>query len=224
MSTSESDAAFARRIEERKEHARSLLEREHEAMQARMLELERRQQFFDIAAEKISELVVLPRMTEFANSFDNADVRQTSRGYSVTCDLEHCTRFPSTANISFTVGHDEEFEHVDIHFAAQILPVFTQFERAAVIRFDLHSVDDDRAIAWVEERLLGFLDSYLPIEFDERYQAHNMVIDPVCGMRIMRTKALVLERDGITYYFCAQICRDRFENDADADITTHQQS
>jgi uncharacterized protein len=35
--------------------------------------------------------------------------------------------------------------------------------------------------------------------------------DPVCGMTVDRAKALRLERDGVTYYFCGPGCRDRFE-------------
>ena len=35
--------------------------------------------------------------------------------------------------------------------------------------------------------------------------------DPTCGMTIDRSKALRLERDGVTYYFCGPGCRDRFE-------------
>ena len=35
--------------------------------------------------------------------------------------------------------------------------------------------------------------------------------DPMCGMTVDRAKALRLERDGVTYYFCGPGCRDRFE-------------
>ena len=37
------------------------------------------------------------------------------------------------------------------------------------------------------------------------------VVDPVCGMTVDRAKALRLERDGVTYYFCGPGCRERFE-------------
>ncbi len=35
--------------------------------------------------------------------------------------------------------------------------------------------------------------------------------DPVCGMTVDRSKALSLERDGVTYYFCGPGCREQFE-------------
>jgi YHS domain-containing protein len=35
--------------------------------------------------------------------------------------------------------------------------------------------------------------------------------DPVCGMKVDKAKALKLERDGQTYYFCSEHCRHKFE-------------
>ena len=36
--------------------------------------------------------------------------------------------------------------------------------------------------------------------------------DPVCGMKVDRDKAVTLERDGRTIYFCSEHCRDGFES------------
>jgi hypothetical protein len=35
--------------------------------------------------------------------------------------------------------------------------------------------------------------------------------DPVCGMKVDRSKALRLEHDGTTHYFCSEHCRQRFQ-------------
>ena len=37
-----------------------------------------------------------------------------------------------------------------------------------------------------------------------------MKIDPVCGMEVDETNALSAERDGETFYFCSQSCREKF--------------
>jgi uncharacterized membrane protein YraQ (UPF0718 family)/YHS domain-containing protein len=37
--------------------------------------------------------------------------------------------------------------------------------------------------------------------------------DPVCGMKVDRTKALTLEHAGGTYFFCSEDCREHFEAD-----------
>jgi Cu+-exporting ATPase len=39
-----------------------------------------------------------------------------------------------------------------------------------------------------------------------------MAIDPVCGMTVDETKGLHSTRDGQTYYFCSQHCRQQFES------------
>ena len=41
--------------------------------------------------------------------------------------------------------------------------------------------------------------------------ARRGVTDPVCGMRVDRTKALALERDSQTFRFCSEHCRAEFE-------------
>jgi len=40
--------------------------------------------------------------------------------------------------------------------------------------------------------------------------ASRGVTDPVCGMKVDRSKALQLERDGETFYFCSEHCRSKF--------------
>jgi uncharacterized protein len=42
--------------------------------------------------------------------------------------------------------------------------------------------------------------------------------DPVCGMRVDRSKALRLEHAGRTYFFCSEHCRGQFEADPDGYI------
>jgi uncharacterized membrane protein YraQ (UPF0718 family)/YHS domain-containing protein len=37
------------------------------------------------------------------------------------------------------------------------------------------------------------------------------VTDPVCGMKVDRAKAVKLDLDGATHYFCSEACRDKFE-------------
>jgi YHS domain-containing protein len=41
--------------------------------------------------------------------------------------------------------------------------------------------------------------------------ARRGVTDPVCGMKVDRDKAVTLERDDRTYYFCSEHCRHAFE-------------
>ena len=38
----------------------------------------------------------------------------------------------------------------------------------------------------------------------------SMTKDPICGMTVDKTTALHAERDGKMYYFCSDICRQKF--------------
>jgi uncharacterized membrane protein YraQ (UPF0718 family)/YHS domain-containing protein len=51
--------------------------------------------------------------------------------------------------------------------------------------------------------------------------ARSGATDPVCGMKVDRTKALTLEHAGHTYFFCSDHCRSQFEADPDGYIRTH---
>ena len=49
---------------------------------------------------------------------------------------------------------------------------------------------------------------------DERLGAGGMVKDPVCGMTIdEKTAKGQSEYHGQTYYFCAAVCKTRFDQD-----------
>lgn len=49
----------------------------------------------------------------------------------------------------------------------------------------------------------------------------DTVIDPVCGMTILRTEAPHnREHSGSTYYLCSIECAKRFDSDGDAYATT----
>lgn len=39
------------------------------------------------------------------------------------------------------------------------------------------------------------------------------VKDPVCKMNVDPAQALKVERDGKTYYFCSEHCKEQFEKD-----------
>ena len=46
--------------------------------------------------------------------------------------------------------------------------------------------------------------------------ARRGVTDPVCGMKVDRTKALRAAHAGRTYFFCSENCRSQFQADPEA--------
>jgi YHS domain-containing protein len=45
--------------------------------------------------------------------------------------------------------------------------------------------------------------------------ARRGATDPVCGMKVDRSKALTAEHAGRTYFFCSEHCRSQFQTDPD---------
>lgn len=41
-------------------------------------------------------------------------------------------------------------------------------------------------------------------------EATSVIKDPVCGMTVNPATALHAERDGETFYFCSEHCREKF--------------
>jgi putative ABC transport system ATP-binding protein len=62
-----------------------------------------------------------------------------------------------------------------------------------------------------DERLREIADRVLWLEDGQFKELTGLVTDPVCGMRLEPDKAITLEWQGQTLYFCATGCREQFE-------------
>jgi len=81
----------------------------------------------------------------------------------------------------------------------------------------IDEVNDDRVAAWVEERLLEFLDAYLRIDRGGADFGDEAVTDPVCGMRISRSSAVASDAyRGHPYFFCSKDCQEKFAREPTA--------
>ena len=61
-----------------------------------------------------------------------------------------------------------------------------------------------------DERIKGIADRVLWLEDGQFKDIVAMATDPVCGMAIEREKAVIADRDGLTFYFCSRGCRLEF--------------
>ena len=43
-------------------------------------------------------------------------------------------------------------------------------------------------------------------------ETKSLTKDPVCGMTVDESTALIAERDGTKYYFCSEHCRRKFKS------------
>jgi putative ABC transport system ATP-binding protein len=64
-----------------------------------------------------------------------------------------------------------------------------------------------------DERLRAVADRVLWLEDGRFKEMAALARDPVCGMRVEPERAVRLEWEGETVYFCAAGCRDQFEHE-----------
>ncbi len=210
MATSSVSSEFKKQINNRLEASKAEVAKHRDSMEHTMRELEEREVVFHELADHIVSEVLHPTLAAFAEHLDNAKLEDALIGYCVRCQLQHSIRFPARASVGFRIIHNETIESLTIQYEAQILPIFIRFARGDVLDLDISNVDLDAVRKWAEQKLLGFLDSYLQIETHEQYQRDNTALDPVCGMRVTKPKGLAHVHEEQTYYFCAKRCLDRF--------------
>ncbi len=193
--------------------ARQQLQEDH--FRQRMAEAEARHQRFTAIADRLMQEVIRPRMEKVRSLFDNARMpeAQNSR-HACRCRFEHTDRFPATATLELAVTRDGEIKTVRLQYEVEILPVFFPFDARDELTMPLDGVDEGKAAAWVDARLVQFVDTYLRLETSKQYHEENIVTDPVCGMKVNKAFAgAQMTYRGQTFYFCIPDCRARFAED-----------
>jgi YHS domain-containing protein len=189
---------------------RQHLQRDH--LQEQMAEAEARQRRYTALADRLIQEVIRPRLEKLNALFDNARMSETrSSRHTCCCQFEHTTRFPATARLELSVTRDGEIKTVVLQSQMEILPVFFPLEGRDHLTMSLNEADEAKAAAWVDAKILYFVDSYLRLETSGQHQQENIVPDPVCGMRVNKAFAPAqMSYRGQTYYFCVEECRARF--------------
>jgi len=207
----ESVTALSERILKRFEQHRNSLadkQRQLDGMMKDLLEQRERQ---DAVAEGKINKIILPRMEELARHFDNAmvEVQHLDAGYVCTVKFAHTPQYPATVRLDIALLPGST-EHLTARYDLSILPELMEFRRNAEAPFTFESVDS--LAQWVEDRVMNFIDDYLRLETHPLYQKDNKVIDIVCGMRISSISAAsTVARQGRTFYFCSEHCKDVFD-------------
>jgi YHS domain-containing protein len=208
--------ALEQRIKERlavTEDARQLRELH---LKRHMQEFEQRHQQYAAIANRLMAQVIRPRMQKLAEHFKNATCPQANEEHAhhCQCRLEHTDRFPATAQLELAVSHDGDYETVQVLYQLSILPTFFAFKGKDQLAFPQGAVDEAKVTAWVDDRLIEFVDAYLRLEVMDQYQRDNQAHDPVCGMWVNKATASASMRyKNQMYYFCLDECRQKFVAD-----------
>jgi YHS domain-containing protein len=183
------------------------------AFRGEMAERERRNEELDGFAHEFMQSVVRPRLEKLAGCFDNARLKSTEavQGCHCGCEFDHTAMFPATARLDISISADEPVRNGVLTYHLELLPILFEFEKENHVSFPLSQPDMRALTEWLDAKLLAFVETYMRLADDDRYQRDNLVIDPVCHAQINKLYAAAqADVGGQTFYFCTDECRDRF--------------
>ena len=163
---------------------------------------ERYGQFVGITEKTLSD----PRagyLVKLAERFKNAELtrRETRIGFLGELRFRYTTNFPASVTLSLGLAHDSTVRNVFLTYDVEILPIFMNYERHDEISFPVDDFDYDQAFAWVDDKIVQFVRSYMELQFAEQYQKENLVTDPVVGVRFSKIHAHSQETYRGTIFF-----------------------
>jgi YHS domain-containing protein len=184
---------------------------------ARMMEdRERRREAYQRSARQVMASGIRPRIEKVMAFFPNAllSPAEAATESQWCCRFQKTADFPASTKLSFLVFPDAEIESVIVTYDLEILPIYFRFQGHDQIVVPIADMLGGPIEAWVDAKLLNFVDTYLQLRTLDQYQLSGQVADPVCGMRINRANAAAhVLHEGRTYYFCRDECRRQFESD-----------
>jgi YHS domain-containing protein len=152
-------------------------------------------------------------MDVLAHELDDASVEHVTLPSGLTSVVRraHTKRFPATARLSLGVAWREETGALWLAADQSFVPIFLPLDHTSQLQVAPASPNAEAINAWVEERILEFVDACIEVERSPAYAQAERHTDPVCGMVVgADSAAYAIELEGRRYYFCSTACRDRF--------------
>jgi hypothetical protein len=114
-------------------------------------------------------------------------------------------------DLRLSVCTDEDVRRAIFSYDLNILPILMEFESHSEIAFPLDAVDREALGKWLDDRIVGFVRTYLSLHENEFYLKGHMVEDPVAKIQFPKYAAgATLVRSGKTLYFIDETMRDEF--------------
>jgi YHS domain-containing protein len=114
--------------------------------------------------------------------------------------------------LRFAVFPDEEVRQVFFTYDLDIIPILMQFDAHDRIAFPLEAIDRTALGAWLDDRILSFVRTYLQVHQDQSCQKEHLVEDPIAGIRFPKyAAAATMEWKGKPVYFISEETRKEFE-------------
>lgn len=193
-------AARAQRAESAKaEQAKSVQQRETGLSQ------------FSAACEQLTK-VWRPRLEEFAKQF-GAQMKATPTltpgqrqgKFNFITDLASVT-------LTLTASPNPDMTKLVLDYDLSIIPMLLEYERFAKLEVPLDKIDEKVVGAWIDDRLVSCVQTYLSLQDNQYYLKRLTVEDPITKAKFVRgDAAATLEHEGKTYHFATEATLKEFK-------------
>jgi hypothetical protein len=166
-----------RQIQERLEAVERHRKRRQQLLERQLAEDVERSRRFGKIADRVVQMVIRPRVARLVAHFENAELLPVDAvtRYHCVCRFRHTGQFPASTKLDVAVSHDARFEHLLVLYELEIFPIPFPFEGRSELAFQIGAVDEDLAAAWVEERIVSFVDTYLRLGGEEGSREQNVL-------------------------------------------------
>ena len=158
---------------------------ERESSERKSEEGELRRDAYQSAARQLMASVIRPRIEKVMAFFPNAILApaEADTESQWCCRFQKTAEFPASTKLSFLLSPDTALENAIVTYELEILPIYFKFPGHDQIVTPIASLFDGRIAAWVDAKLLGFVDVYLQLQTHDQYQRSYQDAEPACGMR-----------------------------------------
>ena len=211
-----------------RERVRSLQTRAAEAFAGQ----EERFMRFVTVADRI-HAILLPRLEALTKVDVFKDIKQIVslegqgldvrgfHGRTTTLSVPFSDACPARVQLSFRLGHDGPVENAIMDYRLEILPIFFKFDRHDQLIVPINHPNEETIAGWIEDKLVGFTQSFFALHFHNQYQQKHLETDVVMNIRFPKANAAgKKEYEGHTYYFYTDESLLAFEKDPSEFVAT----
>ena len=183
------------------------------AQEAHLHEHQGRQERLALFDKQLSELQAVwkPRLDAFVQRFGErvkVTPHVTSSGREASFEFQSNL---ARIKLRLSASTDREVRNLILDYNLEIIPVLMKFDSHQQAEWPLDAINKEEIAAWIDDRLIDFVKTYLSLHENEYYLKDHMVEDPVAKVKFPKFAAgATLDADGKTYYFISPETRQEF--------------
>jgi len=166
---------------------------------------------FSAACDRLSK-VWRPRLEEFAKQFGE----QVKTTPTITPGQRqakfHFVTDLASVSLTLTASPSPDLTMLVLDYDLSIIPMLLEYPRYAKLEVPLDKIDENAVGAWIDDRLVSSVKTYLSLQDNQYYLKRLTVEDPVTKAKFVQgDAAATLEHEGKTYHFASEATLKQFK-------------